>query len=82
LFREGIRSIVSEKSDKIGAKIRQAELDKNNIMLIVGDQEELDKTVSYRRRFDGNMGVRSFKVLKNELINEIKTRSLSHSKKK
>ena len=82
LFKDGIRSIVSEKSDKIGAKIRQAELDKNNIMLIVGDQEELDKTVSYRRRFDGNMGVRPFKELKNDLINEIKTRSLSHSKKK
>jgi len=82
LFKEGIRSIVSEKSDKIGAKIRQAELDKNNIMLIVGDQEELDKTVSYRRRFDGNMGVRPFQELKNDLINEIKTRSLSHSKKK
>ncbi|MFL3008858.1 MAG: threonine--tRNA ligase [Candidatus Neomarinimicrobiota bacterium] len=82
LFKDGIRAIVSEKSDKIGAKIRQAELDKHNIMLVVGDKEESDKTVSYRRRFDGNMGVRSFKELKSELINEIKTRSLSHSKKK
>jgi threonyl-tRNA synthetase len=79
LFEEGIRSIVNEKSDKIGAKIRQAELDKNNIMLIVGDKEELNKTVSYRRRFDGNMGLRTFQELKNELLNEIKTRSLSHS---
>jgi threonyl-tRNA synthetase len=82
LFKEGIRSTVNERSDKIGAKIRQAELDKINIMLIVGDKEELDQTVSYRRRFDGNMGVRPFKELKNELINEIKIRSLSHSKKK
>ena len=82
LFEEGIRSIVSEKSDKIGAKIRQAELDKHNIMLVVGDQEQSEKTVSYRRRFDGNMGVRPFKEIKSEIINEIKTRSLSHSKKK
>jgi threonyl-tRNA synthetase len=48
-------------------------------MLIVGDKEELNKTVSYRRRFDGNMGLRTFQELKNELLNEIKTRSLSHS---
>ncbi len=79
LISEGIRSVINEKSDKIGAKIRHAELEKNNVMLIVGDKEESNKTVSYRRRFDGDMGIRNFQELKNELLNEIKTRSLSHS---
>ena len=82
LFDLGIRSVVNEKSDKIGAKIRQAELEKVNVMLIVGDKEEANKTVSYRRRFDGNIGVKSFQKIKTDLINEIKNRRLPHSKKK
>ena len=43
LFNFGIRSIVNKRSDKIGAKIRQAEIDKVNIMLIVGEKEDKDK---------------------------------------
>ena len=78
LFNIGIRSEVNKRSDKVGAKIRQAELEKVNIMLIVGDKEELDHSVSVRKRFVGNLGVKHFDVVKKDILNEIKNRSISH----
>ena len=42
---EGIRVKLNDRADKIGSKIRQAELDKINYMLIVGDKESSDGTV-------------------------------------
>ncbi len=52
----GFRVQLNRKADKIGAKIRQAELDKINIMLIVGEKEMEAKTVSVRRRYEGDLG--------------------------
>ena len=76
----GIRVILNNRSDKIGAKIRQAELEKINMMLIVGEKEVEEKTISVRRRFEGNAGTIGIDELKLDLINEIKNRSLSHRK--
>ena len=78
LFNIGIRSEVNKRSDKVGAKIRQAELEKVNIMLIVGDKEEVDYSVSVRKRFVGNLGVKPFDVVKKDILDEIKNRSISH----
>ena len=78
LFNIGVRSEVNKRSDKIGAKIRQAELEKVNVMLIVGDKEEVDAAVSVRKRFIGNLGVKPFSIFKQELIDEIKDRRISH----
>ena len=76
----GVRALINDKSDKIGAKIRQAELEKINVMLILGEKEKKDNLVSIRRRFEGNTGTIGIDELKLELINEIKNRSLSHRK--
>ena len=76
----GIRAIINDKPDKIGAKIRQAEIEKTNLMLVLGEKEEKDKLVSIRRRFEGNTGTIGFDELKLDLVNEIKNRSLSHRK--
>ena len=76
----GVRVSLNNRSDKIGAKIRQAELEKINIMLIIGKKEVEEKKISVRRRFEGNTGTIGIDELKLELINEIKTRSLSHRK--
>ena len=51
LRKQGIRVEVDNRSEKIGAKIRDAELQKINIMLIVGEKEVDDKLVTVRRRF-------------------------------
>ena len=76
----GVRALINDKSDKIGAKIRQAELEKINVMLILGEKEKKDNLVSIRRRFEGNTGTIGIDELKSVLINEIKNRSLSHRK--
>ena len=84
IFRElkkiGIRAIINDKPDKIGAKIRQAELEKINMMLVLGEKEKKDNLISIRRRFEGNTGTIGIDELKLELVNEIKNRSLSHRK--
>ena len=76
----GVRVTLNNRSDKIGAKIRQAELEKINVMLIIGEKEVEEKMISVRRRFEGNTGTIGIDELKLELNNEIKTRSLSHRK--
>ena len=74
-----IRVDLNSKSEKIGSKIRQAELNKINIMLILGEKEKNEKTVSLRRRFDGDMGKLHLNELKEILLTEIKNRRLTHS---
>ncbi len=77
---EGIRVKLNDRADKIGSKIRQAELDKINYMLIVGDKESSDGMVSIRKRFEGDLGVRKINDFKEQLIEEIKNRRLAHRK--
>jgi len=80
ILREaGLRVKINSRADKIGSKIRQAELDKINVMLILGEKEEKDLTVSIRRRFDGNVGILPLEKLKENLVIEIKNRRLTHS---
>jgi len=77
----GIRARLNDRSDKIGSKIRQAEIEKINIMLIVGEKEKKEELVSIRRRFEGDIGVDSVNNFQSKLINEIKNRRLAHRKK-
>jgi len=55
-----IRSLIDDRSEKIGKKIRDAELQRIPYMLIVGEKEENNNTVSVRKQGQGDMG--SFKV--------------------
>ena len=77
---EGIRVKLNDRADKIGSKIRQAELEKINYMLIVGDKESGDGTVSIRKRFEGDTGVETLDDFKEQMIDEIKNRRLAHRK--
>ena len=81
LKSKDIRVKLNTRSDKIGAKIRQAELEKINIMLIIGEKEESDNSVSLRRRFEGNIGKMNLDLLIENLKNEIDTRRIAHSQK-
>ena len=80
LKNDGIRVKLNDKADKIGFKIRQAELEKINYMLIVGAKETNDGTVSVRKRFVGDLGVEKLDKFKQKLIDEIKNRRLAHRK--
>ncbi|MBR4858013.1 MAG: threonine--tRNA ligase, partial [Clostridia bacterium] len=55
----GIRVTVDDRSEKIGYKIREAQLEKLPYMLLVGDKEIEDGAVSVRKRGEGDIGAKS-----------------------
>ena len=67
-----IRALVDKRNEKTGRKIRDAEMNKIPFMLIVGEQEEHDGTVSVRKQGDGDMGsstINEFISLINKEVN-------------
>jgi threonyl-tRNA synthetase len=54
-----IRALVDERNEKTGRKIRDAEISKIPFMLIVGDKEMEDQTVSVRKHGEGDLGTLS-----------------------
>ncbi len=56
LDKAGIRAEIDLRSEKIGYKIREAQTKKIPYMLVVGQMEEADHTVSVRSRFKGDEG--------------------------
>jgi threonyl-tRNA synthetase len=56
LNKADIRGPFDDRSEKIGRKIRDAETKKIPFMLIIGEQEEAEGTVSVRRHGDGDVG--------------------------
>ncbi len=55
----GFRVSVDDRSEKIGYKIREAQLAKIPYMLLVGDKEIEDGTVSVRKRGEGDIGAKN-----------------------
>jgi threonyl-tRNA synthetase len=56
LLGEELRVAVDERNEKIGYKIREHQLQKVPFMLVCGEREEKDGTVSVRNRFEGDQG--------------------------
>lgn len=56
LEKHEIRALVDNRNETIGKKIRESEMNKIPFMLIVGEQEETDGTVSVRRHGQGDLG--------------------------
>ena len=69
----------NNKPDKIGAKIREAELLKINVMLIIGPKESKNKTVTVRKRFEKEQKEIRLSLLSEALTNEIIQRRRSIS---
>lgn len=76
LQRNGIDATADQRSEKIGFKIREARLDKIPYMLVVGQQEEADGTVSVRSRFAGDEGVKPLKEFISAVCEEIRTKEI------
>jgi len=74
LKSHGIRVNVDNRSEKIGSKIRDAEMQKINIMVIVGEKETQDKTLTVRRRFIKEQETLSLNNFTKQIINEINDR--------
>lgn len=56
LKKEGLRCEIDERAEKIGYKIRAARLERVPYMLIVGEKEVENNSVSVRKRDDGDLG--------------------------
>ena len=74
----GVRVKFDDRPEKIGAKIRNAELNKTPIMIIVGENEAKDSSLSIRRRLVGDQGSVNVDKFLSELLFEIKQRSIPH----
>ena len=59
LRKAGFRAEANTDSDKIGKKIREAQMEKIPYMLIVGDRDMAEQTVSVRHRAEGDLGAMS-----------------------
>ena len=76
LKKAGVDATVDSRSEKIGFKIREARLDKLPYMLVVGQQEEADHTVSVRSRFAGDEGVKSLDSFIADITEEIRNKTI------
>lgn len=76
LKENGVLATVDNRSEKIGFKIREARLAKLPYMLVVGQQEEADKTVSVRSRFAGDEGVKELSAFIDQICREIRTKEI------
>lgn len=54
-----ISGLIDDRNEKTGKKIRDAELKKIPFMIVVGENEENDGTISVRRRGEGDLGAMS-----------------------
>lgn len=72
----GILCTVDNRSEKIGYKIRESRLEKIPYMLVVGQQEEADHTVSVRSRFAGDEGVKPLEDFINQICKEIRSKEI------
>ncbi|HQN99300.1 MAG TPA: threonine--tRNA ligase, partial [Bacteroidales bacterium] len=66
-----IRSLIDDRNEKIGKKIRDAELQHIPYMLIVGEKEEMNNTVSVRKQGQGDMGSFSIKEFMDAVNNQV-----------
>lgn len=71
-----IRGFVDDRNEKIGKKIREAEIGKIPFMLIVGEQEALNEQVSVRQRGEGDKGSLSVKEFA-DLVNDLTEKELA-----
>jgi threonyl-tRNA synthetase len=78
LRKAGLRVDVNVRSDKIGAKIRDAQLQKIPFMLVLGDREMEEDKVAVRERTKGDIGAMSLDEFKEEATRLVKTRALNN----
>ena len=76
LEAEGIRCEIDDRSEKIGFKIRAAQLEKVPYMLIAGDKDIENGTVSVRSRKNGEQGAEDIDTFLAKILEEIKAKAL------
>jgi len=79
LRASGFRVEANLRSEKIGAKIRDAQLQKVPFMLVLGDREKEQRAVAVRERAKGDIGVMPVEEFKEMARRLIETRALTHN---
>ena len=79
LIASGFRVEANLRSEKIGAKIRDAQLQKVPFMLVVGDREKEQRAVAVRERAKGDIGAMSVDEFKEMARRLVETRALTHN---
>jgi threonyl-tRNA synthetase len=75
----GMRVEMNLRSEKIGAKIRDAQLQKVPFMLVLGDREVEQKAVAVRERASGDIGAMSLEEFKEMARKLVETRALTNN---
>ena len=76
LEAKGIRVEVDERSEKIGYKIREAQVQKIPYMLVIGDKDIESGTVSVRHRKEGDLGAMTLEQFVEMAVKEIETKEI------
>ncbi len=76
LAENGIDATVDDRDEKIGHKIRDARMYRLPYMLIVGEKEEAEETVSVRSRFVGDEGAKPLEEFIEAVCKEIRTKEI------
>lgn len=76
LTESGIRVEIDKRNEKIGYKIREAQMQKIPYMLVLGDREAENGEIAVRTRSGGDKGAMSLDTFINELINEIQAKAM------
>jgi threonyl-tRNA synthetase len=76
LAAAGLRVEVDERGEKIGYKIREAQLQKIPYMLVIGDREAADGTVGVRGRSPGDLGARPVEAFIADALDEIRRKDV------
>ncbi len=80
LKKNGIDATLDLRDEKIGHKIRDARMYRVPYMLIVGEKEQSDGTVSVRSRFEGDEGARPLEDFIEDICREIRTKEIREEK--
>ncbi len=75
LLSAGIRADVDDRNEKMGYRIREAQLQKIPYMLVLGEKERESDSVAVRNRKHGDMGVMSYGDFADKLAKEISEKS-------
>jgi threonyl-tRNA synthetase len=76
LVAAGLRVDLDDRQEKIGFKIREAQLQKVPYMLVAGDRESSEGTVAVRSRSGGDLGARPVEAFMADALEEIRRKSL------
>jgi len=75
LAERGLRAEIDGRNEKVGYKIRGAQMEKVPYMLIVGDREIENQTVAVRTREEGDLGPKPLSDFADRVVREVETRA-------